>query len=296
MEEAVAVAPQLAATDTESGHPTPAQPAGWEAELSLRYAPSGGATRIVERSRRGPLAVQRPFYPEGEVCHTYLLHPPGGVVGGDSLDIRIAVETGASALITTPGATKFYRSGRRLATQTQLLRVDAGATLEWLPQENIFFPSTTAKVCTRIELASGARFIGWDIQCLGRPVIDEVFNDGAVDCRTELYRDGELLLSDRLHTEGRRLVDAAAGLRGFPMQATLLIAPGEGALLDLVRQQLPVNDSQLEAGATLIDGILVVRLIGRRTEAMMRCLCAVWRAVRPALLARPACPPRIWST
>src|SRR5205085_6360717 len=100
---------------------------GWQAELRLRFncdAPGPlrpGRTRLVERQHRGPLVVQRPFYPEGDPCHVYLVHPPGGVVGGDALRIDATVDPGAHALITTPAATKFYRCEERISTQTQEL-------------------------------------------------------------------------------------------------------------------------------------------------------------------------------
>lgn len=276
---------------------------GWEALLKLRFARRAEKTRIVERERKGPLAVQRPFYPEGdEVCHTYLLHPPGGVVGSDSLDIAVHVEPGAKALITTPGATKFYRSGGRLATQIQRLSVAKGGLLEWMPQENIFFPDAQARVETRIDLEPGAAFIGWDIQCLGRPVINEAFSEGRLDATTRLSIDGELVLIDQLCTEGTALVEASAGMRGYPMQATMLIVPGDDnadfeRLLELVRAAMDAKaELPLEAGATRVDQAVVVRLLGPGTEPMLKLMSAVWCAVRPEIAGREAELPRIWST
>ncbi|MBV1788133.1 urease accessory protein UreD [Marinobacterium sp. D7] len=277
---------------------------GWEALLRLGYARRGDKTRIVERERRGPLAVQRPFYPEqAGVCHTYLLHPPGGVVGGDSLDIQVRVEAGAQALITTPGATKFYRSGGRLATQRQTLTVASGGLLEWLPQENIFFPDAFARVETHVELETGAGFIGWDLQCLGRPANGEVFDIGQVNCVTHLSIDGELVLIDQLRTQGRGLVDAAAGLRGYPMQSSLFVVPGSGcatsgqALLEDIRGVIAAADcSSLEVGATQVDGVLVVRALGAGTEPILRLFTAIWCSLRPALTGLEAVPPRIWAT
>lgn len=276
---------------------------GWEALLKLRFALRGEKTKIVERERKGPLAVQRPFYPEGdEVCHTYLLHPPGGVVGSDTLDIAVHVEPGAKALITTPGATKFYRSGGRLATQIQRLSVEKGGLLEWMPQENIFFPDAQARVETHIDLKPGASFIGWDLQCLGRPVIDEAFTEGRLDATTRLSVDGELVLIDQLRTEGMALVEASTGMRGYPMQATMLIVPGQDnpdfeRLLEFTREAMErLSDLPLEAGATRVDQAIVVRLLGPGTEPMLKLMTAVWRAVRPEVAGREAEPPRIWST
>src|ERR1044072_1784713 len=140
---------------------------GWQAELRLRFAvpPSQTRTRLAERSHRGPLVVQRPFYPEGDPCHVYLVHPPGGVVGGDELRFDVQVDAGAHALITTPAATKFYRC-KSPTLQAQELRA-AGASLEWLPQENIFHRGALTHTATRVHLDAATKFIGWEIACPG---------------------------------------------------------------------------------------------------------------------------------
>ena len=76
----------------------------WRAELALDYRLQDGRT-VLARRHRGPLQVQKALYPEGQgLCHTLLIHPPGGIAGGDSLSIDVAVQSGAQALITTPGA------------------------------------------------------------------------------------------------------------------------------------------------------------------------------------------------
>src|SRR3569623_3774405 len=136
----------------------------WQARRELCFAIRGGRSTVTSRRQHGPLRVQRPFFPEGAgVCHIYVLHPPGGVVGGDELEIDVAVRAGAHALITAPAAGKFYRRAGAPARQPQLLRVAAAAALEWLPRENIVFDGARAELCTRVELAEGARFIGWEI-------------------------------------------------------------------------------------------------------------------------------------
>lgn len=275
---------------------------GWEARLRLKFALRAERTRVVERQRFGPLALQRPFYPEGDICHAYLLHPPGGIVGGDSLDVELQLDREARALVTTPGATKFYRSDGRLARQTQTLRVQEGALLEWLPQENIFFPGAQARLETQIELAAGARFIGWEMQCLGRPVIGEAFDGGELNARTRVRVAGQLRLIDQLHTRGRDLLDAAVGLRGYPMQASLVVVEGSGngeaqeQLLAQIRAVLDTDTNGLEAGATALEELVVVRILGTRTEAILRLLRALWQRIRPLVAGRDAVPPRIWAT
>ncbi len=268
---------------------------GWAAELELDFQRRGPRTALVHSKQRGPLAVQRPFYPEGDLCHVYVLHPPGGVVGGDRLEIASEVHAGAAALATTPGATKFYRSGGARAAQQQRLTVRAGGSLEWFPQENIFFPGAHAALDTLVHLESDARFMGWEIQCLGRPANDERFHRGSLSLQLRLYRNGVPLLLERLHVNDDEGLDGAASLRGFPVTAGFLATGVSCELRDGVRELL-ANTAAGIAGATLLDDLLVVRYLGGSTEAARRLFVAVWTLLRPALLDRPVCPPRIWST
>ncbi len=187
---------------------------GWQARLRLGFRATAQRTVLASREHQGPLTVQRPFYPEGDICHVYLLHPPGGVVGGDSLQIEIDADAATHALVTTPGATKFYRSAAERACQTQHLAVGEGASLEWLPQENIFFPGAEVDLVTRVELAGDARLALWEINCLGRPANREVFDSGRIDSRLEIYRDNVPLLLDRLRVsaDNRARLSLMAGL------------------------------------------------------------------------------------
>ncbi len=265
---------------------------GWQAELELGFTPGPGRTALSHRRRRGPLAVQRPFYPEGGLCHVYLLHPPGGVVGGDSLHIRARVSAGAQALVTTPGAAKFYLSAGDTARQVQILTVADDASLEWLPQENIFFPGAMTGLETRIELAQEARFIGWEIHCLGRPVIGERFESGHADFQLHVARNCEPLLLERLTVTPEKL-DGAASLRGLPVSASMAATPATQTELERVREVLP--DEPI-AGATLLDELLVVRYLGSSTEQCRSLFTLIWAVLRPAVVGCAACPPRIWNT
>ncbi|HPQ96358.1 MAG: urease accessory protein UreD [Thiothrix sp.] len=267
---------------------------GWAAELALDFAQRSGKTVLAGRHQRGPLAVQRPFYPEGEVCHVYVLHPPGGVVGGDRLAINVAVAAGASVLLTTPGATKFYRSGKRLARQQQHFTV-YGA-LEWLPQENIFFPGADSQLATDIHLYGDACYIGWEIHCLGRPVVNERFVQGNALFATRLYRDGRPLFIDRLNVRGEADLQGSAGLRHQPVMATLLATPATTAVLELARSGCEMLLPQGHAGVTLMHEVLIVRYLGTSTAEARRLLRAVWQAIRPLVTGHAAVAPRIWNT
>jgi urease accessory protein len=268
---------------------------GWHATLSLGYQRRGGRTVLAERHRHGPLTVQRSFYPEGAVCHNYLLHPPGGVVGGDRLDISVNVAPGAHALITTPGATKLYRSAGPLAMLQQTLRVQPQATLEWLPQENILFPGANVALQTRVELQPGSRFIGWEMHCLGRPVINERFDSGHALLGLALLRAQRPLLLERLRVHGQQGLNGPAGLRGHPISATLLATPANKADLALCQQLLAAQpDSNI--AATLIDDLLIVRHLGNDSAHAAKLLRQLWEILRQPLLGIAPCRPRIWAT
>ena len=275
----------------------------WEAELRLGFVARRNKTVLAERQQRGPLAVQRPFYPEGDICHAYILHPPGGVVGGDRLTTQLTIDAGASALLTTPGATKFYRSTGPQATQEQHFNVSG--TLEWLPQENIFFPAAQSKLTTNIHLATDAAYIGWEVQCLGRPVIGERFTEGGLIFATKLYRERKPLLIDRLQLKGERDLLGAAGLRNQPVIATLLAIPAHSdAIIESQREVLECARVCCEStvlvqgtiGCTLLNNVLVVRYLWSSTAAAHRLLRLVWRGIRPLITGREAATPRIWNT
>lgn len=250
------------------------------------------------RAHMGPLRVQKPFYPEGrEVCHVYLLHPPGGLVGGDSLDIAIRVEPGARALITTPAAGKVYRSLAAASRQTVQATVLANAQLEWLPQETIVYQGAKARLCTRIDLHDGACVAAWDISCLGRPVGDAGFAQGTCRLSLELYRHGMPLVIDRSCYEGGSVrLSAAWGLANRAASGTFLVHPAGEDALQTARQHCHDSGAHPLASACLVNGTLICRAIDADATLVRERFAATWRAVRPLTLGRPATAPRIWAT
>lgn len=245
--------------------------------------------------------MQRPFYPEGDrVCHVALLHPPGGVVGGDELRIEASVDIGAHALLTTPAAGKFYRSAGPFARQTQLLTVAAGAALEWLPQENILYSGARVHALTRVELQGDARFLGWEIFCLGRPAAGEAFRAGEYRQDFELWRDGEPLYLERgRYVAGDAILDAPWGLQGQPVSATLIGAGSSPDVIDNIRAGWDglklASDGEL-ATVTQLEGVLIGRYLGPSTARARQFFTLAWSVLRPVLLERPPCPSRFWNT
>lgn len=268
---------------------------GWFAELDLELDVRAGKTALVRKRQVGPLTVQRAFYPEGNVCHLYLLHPPAGLVGGDRIDIELSLASGASALITTPGAAKLYRSAHATAVVKQRLKVGSGGLLEWFPQESILFPGAQARSETRVDLAGDAGFMGWEISCLGRPVIEERFDTGVADLIYRLCRDGRPLLEDRLRVGDGRGLEGPSRLRGFPVLGTFVATPAGTRDLDSAREALTAC-ADFPLGFTLIEDLLVARCLAPLVEPANRIFRSLWGILRPRMLGRDACLPRIWST
>lgn len=267
----------------------------WEAGLALRYRRINDRSVLAERKHSGPLHVQKSFYPEQDVCHTYILHPPGGVAGGDQLTIEVDAEAGAHALITTPASNKFYRAQHDASTVRQTVNVTEGATVEWLPQDAIMFSGCRVDTRTRIVLAPQARFIGWEIICLGRPASGEAFDQGYCHQRFELWRDARMLYIENARLEGGgEILQAKWGMAGYTVSGVMLISNANASMLELARNF--DEDAPCLTASTLKGELLVVRALGRQGIEVREYFTRVWSAIRPGLLDRDACIPRVWFT
>jgi len=273
--------------------------APWQARLELGFVRRGDSTILARRAHSGPLRVQKPLYPEGPaVCHGILLHPPAGIAGGDELSIAVGVDTGAQALLTTPGAGKWYRSAGPWAAQTLNFDVADDAVLEWLPQETIVFDGARGRLENRLRLGTGARYIGWEVLCLGRRAAGETFDRGELRLETRIEQAGKTLWLERGRlVGGDPLLDSPVGLAGYSVSATLLAAGRdiERALLAACREII-TGEAGAHLGITALPGLLIARYLGHSSEAARHWFIALWRLLRPALLDREARPPRIWNT
>jgi len=222
------------------------------------------------------------------------------------------VDAGAHALITTPAATKFYRCDGRFSSQTQELRA-AGATLEWLPQENIFYRGADARTATRVQVDTKSRFIGWEINCLGLPARGEPFDAGALRLDLELWRSSSPgdpapirsgpfcqemgsvpIFLDRLRLTGESAARGARwGLAGQEAVGTLLATPATRAHVDAIRELVA---DEPYAAVSLVDGVLVLRALAPQAETVRKLFISAWQRLRPAIIGREAVLPRIWST
>jgi urease accessory protein len=272
-----------------------------EARLRLGFADDAGTTRLVERTHFGPLRVQKPLYPEGpEVCHAIVVHPPGGVVGGDQLSITAHVAEDAKAFITNPGAAKWYKANGHTSRQDVVLDVAARASLEWLPQETIFFDDACVDLHNTVSLGQDAHYIGCDILCFGRTASGESFNSGRITQRTSIRRDGKLVWFEQGALDGGSAsMYSPLALTGHTVCATL-IAVGKtlpAPLINAIREEAGAfAGNSPKFGVSQLKSVFVARYLGDSSETAKQLMTGVWKKLRPELLARAAVVPRIWNT
>ncbi|CAD5374376.1 Urease accessory protein UreD [Rubrivivax sp. A210] len=278
----------------------------WQGELQLRYWRDGAATRAHDL-HHGPLRVLQALYPEGAgICHHVLVHPPGGIAGGDELRIDARVEAGAHALITTAGATRYYRSDGEPASQRARLRVAAGARLEWLPLETLAYPGCRADNETVAELAPGAEMMGWELLALGLPASGRPFASGWF--RQHLELPGVWLDRGLVAADDGALLDSKLGWAGRRVLATLWFAAGEAlvsarreALLEAAREAMAGQSPAAHGAAALVAGVtavqpqvLVLRVLAPGVEpalALLMRVRAAWRGLAWGLAEEA---PRVW--
>lgn len=274
---------------------------GWRGSLALDYRAVGTRTVVHDR-HDGPLRVLKSLHPEVDVCHSVLVHPPGGMVGGDHLEIAVALQPGTHALITTPGATRFYRSTGAAAEQSTAIDAAAGSRVEWLPLETIAYSGCEATNRVRCTLAPGAEMIGWDVTALGLPASDLPFVAGRFTQSIEL--PGRWLDRATIRADDARLLASPLGWGGRRVLATMWFAAGEpiaesrrDALLAAARTTVGAHALVAAAGATSPqDTVVVVRALAERVEPAMDLLVRIWRAWRPVAWGIEASVPRVWST
>jgi urease accessory protein len=273
----------------------------WHAQLDLHYQQE--ATRCIARHlHKGPLRILQSLYPEGDaICHNVLVHPPGGLVGGDTLDIQVRVDSGAHGLITTPGATRFYRSAGQPALQNTQVRLAPDARLEWLPSEAICYNQCLAENRLRFELAPGAEMLGWDVTAFGLPQAQQPFEHGRFCQHLEL--PGVWLERGTIDASDTRLLNSPLGLAGHKCMASLFFLAGSrldnarrAAALDIARQVIDSHSLRDSAGATSPDGqVVLVRTLAPLVEPAMELMKQIWAAWRAHFWQLPATKPRIWA-
>jgi urease accessory protein len=282
----------------------------WHGHLTLNYRRDGERTTALDR-HDGPLRVLQRLYPEGDaICHHVLVHPPGGIVGGDVLKVEATLQEGTHAVITTPGATRFYRSNGPLAEQGLVAKLEDGARLEWLPLETIAYRDCRAENHMRFELAPTAQMMGWDVLALGLPAAREAFDDpahaqGEFTQRIEI--PGVWLEKGTIRSTDALLLDSPLGWAGLRVTGTMWLAAGQGMHRDLIDglleearriiSELDPSLGTVHAGATSAhEQVVVVRVLAERVEPLMTLLQRIWAQWRVQAWGLAPCPPRVWRT
>ncbi len=271
----------------------------WHGALALSFARDGAGTRLAASAHRGPLRVQKALHPEGPgVCQLVVLHPPGGIAGGDALAVTVEVGPAAHAQLITPGASRWYRSGGLDAQQTFTATVADRGVLEWLPHEAIVFDGARVRMHSRVVLAGSAVAMACDVACLGRAASGETFASGHVHQRFELVRDDALLWAEQNVLPADSPVHAAhIGLEGRRAFGTLLVAAPviEPAWMTAARA-VGSDLANADAAVTHVPGALLARCRSASPTDALAWLRRVWSVLRPLVVGRVAVPPRLWST
>jgi len=273
----------------------------WRADLKLDYTLESQRT-VVRYLHQGPLRILQSLYPEGDqICHNVLVHPPGGLVGGDTLDIQVTVAEGAHGLVSTPGATRFYKSGGHPALQQVVAHLADNAKLEWLPLEAIAYNDCEATNRAIFNLAPSAELITWDVTALGLPSSDMAFTQGHFQQHIEI--PGVWLERGNIRDKDTRWLNSPLGLAGGKCLASLVFASGSAIdsdrttqALEAAREVIESHPLRLQAGITCAHPqVIVLRVMSPLVEPTMDLLKKVWAVWRHTLWALPSTPPRIWS-
>lgn len=271
----------------------------WQGKLHLIYGKRQGKTLVNHAFASAPLRIQRPFYPEGEgICHSVVLHTAGGIVGGDILKQNLELERSSHALVTTPAAAKVYRSNGQQAQQEIDLKVGENACLEWLPQENIIFNGAVFQQQMKVELAPGAKYLGWEINRFGRTARGEKFLQGNWRSHTEVWQGGKPLWIDRQWLPGSETTfHSANGLAGKPIVGSFVCLgkPVSPEIIIQVQKLWHQGNYQGEGGVTQTQGQgLLCRYRGNSTGEVRHWFTEVWQLLRVYWLELSIVKPRVW--
>lgn len=270
----------------------------WIGNLKLKFSWYKEKSILTECKHSGPFIVQRSFYSQEDKItpHVYLLHPAGGLVGGDQLILNVELESGSRALLTTVGSSNFYRTNGSYALQRNIFKLAKNTILEWMPKSNIFFPKSKATIDTTFILEDGARVIACEILCFNNLVLNSSIGPEELNFLLNINLSNSVGLRERLQLNES---DYTIKLGGFKISALFFVVPSNEKMLCQVRMLMEkelVNDDLQIGGATLLGELLIVRLLGNDNQKLNRLLYCLWRVVRPIVVGKDVVIPRIWNT
>jgi urease accessory protein len=271
---------------------------GWLGELKLSFDVDKSRTYLSKKSHQGPLVIQKTLYPEGDdICHGVILHPPGGVAGGDRLVLEAELKENGKALLTTPGAGKWYKANNSVASQNILLKLKQSASIEWFPQENILFDGANVQLGTTVELTDTASFAGWDILCFGRQAKLEKWKGGHLSQHLKIYRDQKIIWHERVSLNpDSPLMNSKIGLDGNVIVGTFVVTTNKLTKENLEDCRNLVVKSNSKVGITYFNDIFCARYLGNSSEEAKIFFESLWMLLRPIYLNKVAIRPRIWNT
>lgn len=274
----------------------------WQARLDLEFAKKNGRSYLAKNLHLGPLVLQKALHPEGDaVCHGVIIHPPGGVAGGDQLRLNVNVNQDAHALLTTPGAGKWYKANGQQASQHLRFNLQQTACLEWLPQENILFDGAQVKFSAEVNLAEDARYAAWEVLCFGRQAQQEVWQTGSLHQDLTILRDETLIWNERTSLKPDHcLIKSIVGLHGNAVSASFVVAAGAipASILAACREIKPklTLDLQAQYGMTALPDIFSARYVGQSAQCARHYFESLWCILRPWYAGHEVTRPRIWNT
>lgn len=276
----------------------------WYAQLELGFCFENSRTIMSHRKHHGPVRVQKMLWPERTgVCHAIIVHPPAGIAGGDHLTFEIATKDQAHAVVTTPGAGKWYKTNGKQAFQHIHLHVKDQSILEWVPQETMLFDGALAHSETHIHLDKAASFIGWDMLVLGRQARAERFVQGSYYNQFKLWRENKLLVADTLYFEGEdRWLSSCLGMNNQAVMGSFWAAAPEKyrssfyleQQLELIRELM--MRMQAPVTLTLLDDVVSARFLGNDVRHCHDAFAAIRAKLRRYWFDLEEEFPRIWKT
>lgn len=282
--------------------PDASSPTRWQAHLSLTFNAEDGRSYLAKKHHVGPLVIQKTLHPEGkEICHGIIIHPPGGVAGGDALVLDVEIQANANALLTTPGAGKWYKANGAVASQCLQFNVAENARLEWFPQENILFDGAILDLSAEIQLHANACYAGWDILCFGRLAKGEHWHTGQLKQTLTIRRQHKLIWQEAAHLHARHAFFASPiGMAGQVISGSFVIAAGQLPAALLAQCQAYdfdlSKDDHAKFGVTALPEIFCARYIGMSAQSARQYFEGLWHILRPWYAKCSATRPRIWNT
>jgi len=222
----------------------------------------------------------------------FLINPTGGVLGGDHLETRVELGAGCRVCLSTPSATRVYRSTGSPAIQRVTARVGEGARLEYMPDHLIPSPGARLIQSIEIHLARGASAVLCDAWSVGRMARGEAWLFHLLDSGIVVTDAEGLLFKDRLVLNGAQGWGGLGAAEGLVYVATVLcLAPSHprlDGLADALADSIAEPGSEARAGVTpLARGGILVRVLAPSAPAMQRTIEAAWSTCRAWLWGLP---------